>query len=524
MRCMEPMKIIEVLRLGEQGYSQRDIGQSINCSKSTVAGLQKRCEELGLRYEAAKGMTDEAIQKLVYPSLYGGRMVKKEPDWEAIQKRLDGNKRLNLQFVFEEYREAEKDGLGRSQFYERYAAWRQRVGKEVVMVQEREPGKELFVDWMGDKLECVVDSESGKLLKAHFFVATLGDSAYPVVIAYPDEKEESWIAAHVETFNRLGGVPKVAIPDNCKTAVTKAHYYDPELNKAYYDMALYYDLAIIPARVKAPRDKNTVEGSIGWLETWLLGWLKGSEGSSRQFSSFAELNAAIRGRVAELVKRPFQKRAGSRESVFLEIDRPALRPLPPSPYENHTYVQRRVPNNYHVEYAGFYYSVPHQYYKQQITIKVTHSVIEVYADRLTRIAIHERRFSGSRYITERSHMPPNHQAQQDAKRFDGRRYRSWASSIGVNTFYVIDTLLKEAEVEETAYRSCMGILSFSRKNGNVRLEAACCKARNLGNTSYGVIRNILKHHQENNPDQRADEFSRTVTASHENLRGQQAFR
>ena len=521
MRCKEPMKIIEALRLWEQGYTQREIALSVNCSKTTVAGLQKRLGELSLTYEAVKDMSDDAINKMVYPFCHGGRAVKKEPDWEAIQKRLDANKRLNLQFLFEEYREKEKDGLSRTRFYARYTAWKAETGKEVVMVQEREPGKELFVDWMGDTLECVLDSETGKMVNAHFFVSTLGDSGYPTVIAFPNEKSESWIAAHVETFNRIGGVPRVVTPDNCKTAVSKANYYDPDLNKAYYDLALHYNIAIIPARVKEPRDKSVVEGSIGWLETWLLEWLKGSGNSIRCFSSFTELNAAIKTRVADLVKRPFQKRAGSRESVFFELDRPALRPLPSEPFVNPTYVVRRVPSNYHVEYLGFYYSVSHQYYKQQVTVKATHSVIEVYADRLNRIAIHERRYTGSRYVTERSHMPANHQAQQDANRFDGRRYRSWASSIGTDTFFVIDTLLKEREVEETAYRSCMGILQFSRKDGNVRLEAACRKARQLGNVSFAVIKNILKNHQEDTP--LLFEFTQAVTPEHENLRGQKAF-
>jgi transposase len=515
------MKIIEALRLWEQGYTQKEIAASVNCSKTTVAGLQKRLKELGLSYDTAKGMTDEAINKLVYPSCHGGRPVKKEPDWEAIQKRLDGNRRLNLQFLYEEYRDKEKDGLGRSQFYARYTAWKAAVGKDVVMVQQREPGKELFVDWMGDTLECVLDSESGKLVKAHFFVATVGDSGYPVVLAYPNEKSESWIQAHVETFKRLGGLPLVVVPDNCKTAVSKANFYDPQLNKAYYDLSLYYNIAVIPARVRAPRDKGQVESSVGWLETWLLGWLKGSGPLVRQFSSFAELNAAIKGRLAELVKRPFQKRAGSRESVFLELDRPALRPLPAQPYESPSYVERRVPNNYHVEYAGFYYSVPHQYYKQQVTVKATYSVIEVYAQRLNRIAIHERRYTGSRYVTERSHMPPAHQSQQDASRFDGKRFRNWASAIGANTFYVIDSLLNEREVEQTAYRACMGILQFARKDGNERLEAACLKARKLGTVSYSVIRNILKNKQEKTP--LLFEPGQAATQAHENLRGQKAF-
>ena len=516
MRCKEPMKIIEVLRLWEQGFSQREIAKSINCAKTTVVRIQQRCTEIKLTYETAREKTDEQISLLVYPSCHGGRPVKQVPDWAAVQKRLETNKRINLQYLWEEYRETEKDGLSRSQFYERYSTWKATTGKNVVMVQTREPGKELFVDWMGDKLECVLDSGTGRMLKAHFFVATLGDSGYPSVIAYPNEKEECWIDGHIQTFNRLGGVPLVVKPDNCKTAVTKANYYDPVLNKTYYDMSLYYNVAIIPARVREPRDKGQVEGSIGWLETWLLEWLRG-----KQFSSFEELNVEIKKRVTELSKRPFQKRAGSRESVFLELDKPALRSLPLTPYEIPVYRERKVPDNYHVEFEGFSYSVPYAYYKQKVTVKATFSVIEVYSDRLTRIAIHQRRYTGPRYVSERSHMPPNHQAQHDANRFDGKRFRSWASSIGVNTFYVIDALLKEREIEQTAYRSCMGILQFSRKKGNSRLEAACSKARRLGNISYGVISNILKNNQEDTP--LLFELDEAVTPVHENVRGQAAF-
>ncbi|MDR0473506.1 MAG: IS21 family transposase [Treponema sp.] len=424
------MKIIEILRLWEAGHSQREIATSVNCSKSAVVGIQKRCVEANLSYMTAREMTDEQINKNIYRFCNGGRPVKKEPDWASLQKRLDENKRLNLQYLWEEYREEEKDGLGRSQFYERYAAWRATTGTDVVMVQEHEPGKELFVDWMGDTLECVLDTETGKMLKAHFFVATLGDSGYPTVIAYPNEKMENWINAHVTTFNRLGGLPLITVPDNCKTLVTKPNYYDPVLNKTYYDMSLYYNIAIILARTRRPGDKGMVEGSIGWLETWLLEWLRG-----KCFTGFTELNAEIKKRVAQLVKRRFQKRAGSRESVFLEIDKPALRPLPAAPYEVPAYIDRKVPDNYHVEYDGFYYSVPYRYFKQKITIKATNSVIEVYADRLTRIAIHERRYTGKRYVSEKTHMPPNHQAQHTANMFDGKRYRSWASSIGVNTFF-----------------------------------------------------------------------------------------
>ncbi|GHV34196.1 integrase [Spirochaetia bacterium] len=514
MRYEEPMKIIEMLRLGVQGYSQREIAQSVNCGKSTVGEAQKRCRAVGLTYETAVKMTDDQIKRLLYPQAVGGRPEKAGIDWEAIQKKLDGGKRVKLRYVWESYRQDNPDGLGYSQFCCRYKQWRNTTGKDVVMVQEREPGKELFVDWAGDTLGCVVDSETGKLRKAHFFIATLGDSGYPVVEAFPDEKQESWLTAHVHTFAQLGGLPRVIVPDNCKTAVTKANYYDPAINKAYHDLAAYYQVAVIPARVRAPRDKGQVEGSVGWIETWLLEWLR-----DQRFESYAELNGAIKRRMADLVKRPFQKRAGSRESVFLALDKPALRPLPQDNYEYAHYIERRVPDNYHIEYNGFYYSTPHQYYRQQVTMKVSATMVEVYSNTRQRIAIHERRYTGKRYVTIREHMPPNHQFTQDRKGFDGKRYRQWAGNIGVNTRYIIDTLLTSVELEETAYRSCMGILQFSKKQGNDRLEAACKKARELGSCSYTTVSNILKNHLE----QVSNTVQAKPTAAHGNIRGASAF-
>ena len=254
MRCEEPMKIIEILRLWELGYSQRDIAKSVKCAKSTVGLIQKKCREYGLSYKDAAEMTHDLILAKLYPDGTGGRHFKDDVDFQKIQKLLDSSKRVNLYYVWDEYRMGNPEGLSYSQFCNRYNKWRNTSGKNVVMVQEREPGKELFVDWMGDTLECVLDSETGNLVKAHFFAATLGDSGYPVVIAYQNEKSESWIAAHVETFKQLGGLPLIVVPDNCKTAVSKANFYDPQLNKAYYDLALYYNIAVIPARVFRPRD------------------------------------------------------------------------------------------------------------------------------------------------------------------------------------------------------------------------------------------------------------------------------
>jgi transposase len=509
------MKIIEILRLSEQGFTQRQIARSVKCAKSTVGIIQKKCRETGFTYSRAAETTDEDIIKALYPEGPGGRPEKDGVDFETVQKLLEKRPRINLMYAWEEYRMNNPDGLGYSQFCYRYRKWRNASGKEVVMLQDREAGKELFVDWMGDTLSCVVDSETGKTLKAHFFVAALGDSGYPVAEAFPDEKMDSWLTAHIHTFSRLGGLPRIVVPDNCRTAVYKPNYYDPGINRSYQDLASYYQVAIIPARIRSPRDKAPVESTVGWLETWLVQWLK-TEGP---YGSFAELNRAIGRRMADLVKRPFQKRAGTRESVFLALDKPALRPLPPSPYEIAEYQTRRVPDNYHLEYSGFYYSVPFEYYKQEVTLRITHSMIEVYDGRCRRIAVHERHYTGKRYVTVRNHMPANHQFQLDRNRFDGNRYRSWAASIGEHTCALIGALLSGAEIEETAYRSCMGILQCGKRYGNERLEAACKRARELNSHSYSTVYNILKNHQEQTIQMELIK----PTPLHENVRGAVSF-
>jgi transposase len=377
------------------------------------------------------------------------------------------------------------------------------------MHREKNAGEEMEVDWVGDTLACVYDGENN-LKSAHFFIAVLGYSAYPYVEAFENEMQISWIAAHVNALNYYGGVPKKIIPDNCRTAVKKPNYYEPSLNMAYAELGRYYETAIVPARVRKPQDKATVEGSVRWVETWLLGKLR-----NQKFFSFNELNRAIRKYMSELVERPYQKREGSRLSVFLETDKPALRPLPKYPFELAETVARKVGDNYHVEYGGFNYSVPYTLHKETITLRATSKAIEIIDKTHTRVATHPRRYNGSRYVTSMEHMPENHKAVYAQRQFDGARYRSWAKSIGAQTYRVIDGLLNAQNPEEQAYKACMGILQLGRQYGPARLEAACSKAVALGSCTYTTIKNILKNGQD---------AAETVpvakpTPIHENIRG-----
>ena len=436
-------------------------------------------------------------------------MIKPDPDYESIQNALKQDSNKNLQYLWEDYRSDNPEGLSYSQFCERFRRWKADTGQNVNMHIEREPGKEMLIDWMGDTLEIVFDSITSQVFKAYFFVTTLGYSGYPYVEAFPNQKQESWQQGHVNALNHYGGTALIFVPDNLLTGVTKASHYEPVINQAYWELAKYYGVAVIPARIRKPQDKAVVETSIGWLETWLLSWLKG-----QKFFSFAELNKAIRERLAELIERPFQKRPGSRLSNFIEFDQPCLRPLPFKDFEIADMITKRLPDNYHVEYQGYYYSASFGYFNQMVTIRATQKTIEIFDTNRIRIASHQRSFS-KRYVTDTAHMPERHRRYLESKQFDGHRYRSWAKNIGPETAHVIDRMLRACHVEEQSYKACMGLLQLSKKYGDKRLEAACKKAITLNSMNYTTVSNILKHSQ----DLVVLKLKPAAIPEHENIRG-----
>lgn len=510
------MKIIEMLRLSQMGLSQRQIASGAGCAKSTVGDVLKLCRERGVSYEAATLLSDAELHNILYPPKETKKAGSKEPDWKAVAEELAKHKNLNLQFLWEEYRVQYPDGLSYSRYCTHYRQYREAAGREVSLYHERRAAEVMEVDWMGDTLSCVKEEGTNTTASAHFFVAVMGYSGLPYVEAFPNEQEANWIKAHVNALNYYGGVPRIIEPDNCKTAVKTPKYYEPIINSAYWELARHYEVAVVPARVRKPKDKPLVEQTVGWLETHLLGKLR-----NQTFFSFYELNKAIRVYMQELVKKPFQKREGSRYSEFQRIDKPALRPLPTQKYEIADIVQRSVPDNYHIEYGGHYYSVPYTLHKERVTLRATDAVIEIFDKNHIRMASHRRRYSiaNGRYVTDTAHMPPNHRAVHETRQFDGARYRAWAKKIGPNTQKVIERLLSVGSVEEQGYRACMGVLQLGKAHGETALEAACERGCVMGAPSYTVIKRIINNGTKCNID-----AALTAIPNHENIRGSAYYR
>jgi len=506
------MKIIEMLRLSEEGMGHRAIGASAGCGKTTISEVLKRCREAGVTFEVAMQLNDEELEARLYPAKPTKATIA-EPDWQAIHGELAKNPSLNLQFMWEEYRAQHPEGLSYNRFCVRARKYRETIGRQVTFTKERHGGDIMEVDWMGETLDCVVCAQTGERIKAHFFVSILGYSHYPYVEAFSNEKEESWITGHVNALHYYGGVPRRVVPDNCKTAVTVPKHCEPVINSSYWELAQHYSVAIIPARVRKPKDKAVVEQSVGWLETWLLGKLR-----NQVFYSFAELNKVIHKILNELSARPFQKRPGSRYSEFMAMDKPALGALPAYKYEIAEVKGRTVGSNYHLEYDGFHYSVPYTLYGEKVLLRATNKTIEVLDKNRVRQAIHQRQYipGQGRYITKEAHMPPNHQAMRQQNQYDGARYRSWAKNIGLYTYWVIDSILTGYKVEQQGYKSCMGILQSAKQYGNAALEAACKRTREVSNPTYSTVMKYLK--------QGSKTPEPPPIPTHENLRGSAYYR
>jgi transposase len=503
------IRIKEILRLRSMGFGISAISRSCNCTRNTVREVLRRAETHSLQWPLAEDCDDAKLENLLYPSLAMPSPRKPEPDYEYIHREL-GRPHVNLRLLWTEYKEQVPDGLEYSQFCNRYKQWAAKT--KAVMHITHKPGEEMFVDWAGSTME-VIDRETSEVLTAYLFVSALGTSGYPYVEAFQNQKLESWILAHIHAFEYYGGIPRILVPDNLKAGIKKPCNYDPVENRTYYEMAEHYGTAIVPARISKPKDKSPVEGTVGDISTWIIAALR-----NRKFFSFAELNQAIRQKLRVFSEQPYQKRDGSRRSVFEEFDKPALLPMPVRPYEIASWKIATVSFNYHIEVDKMNYSVPYIYIQKKVDVRITQSVIEVYNS--IRICSHPRLYGRKgQYSTIPDHMPPNH---REFLAWDSDRFIAWACRIGDYTREVVQHILASKKVEQQAHKSCFGLLKLADKYSASRLENACKKALELKSPSYTTINNILKNGMDKlvKPPENS---CQNVIPIHKNIRGPEYY-
>jgi transposase len=505
-------KIREVLRLRfELGLGQRAIARACSISQSTVHEYLNRAAAAGVVWPLEEEWDEQRIEQ----ALFGERQVAKRlpeqvlPDFSALHSQLQQHRHLTLQLAWEEYRQVYPEGYGYSRFCELYQRWRRK--QDVVLRQVHQPGEKGFVDWAGATIP-VHDPVTGEIWPAPLFVMVLGASSYTYAEATRDQQLSAWISAHIHAFEYFSGVPRVLVPDNLRTGVSRACRYDPDLNPTYQEMAMHYQVGVVPARPYRPKDKAKVEVGVQVAERWIIAVLR-----HQKFFRLEDLNHAIRELLERLNQRPFRKREGSRASVFAAVERNALRPLPPEPFDMSQWSYARVNIDYHIAFDANFYSVPYTLVQERVEVRATPTIIEIF-HKGQRAASHVRGHGREQVFTQREHRPKSHQAHLE---WTPSRMVHWAEQIGPHTAKLFEQILAEKPHPEMGYRSCLGIIRLAEEYSSTRMEAAAERAIRTGACRFKSVKSILKNSLDQQPLPELP--SLPLPPSHDNIRGAEYF-
>ncbi len=498
-------KTEEILRLKyEIGLSHRQIAKSCRVSPSTVSEYVTRAKAAGLSWPLPEGMTPEQLEARLYPEKVEAEQTIPVPDWVYINKELK-RKGVTRSLLWIEYRQDHPDGYSYSRFCCHFREWKRQL--DPVMRQNHKAGEKLFVDYAGQTVQ-VIDPETGELREVQIFVATLGASNYTYAEAQWAQDLPNWVGGHVRAIDYLEGVPEVFVPDNLKAGVTSPNLYEPDLNPTYQEFARYYGAAVVPTRVRKPRDKAKVETGVQVVERWVLAPLR-----DRKFVGLADLNQAIREQLDRLNKREMKHLGQSRLELFEELEQPLLAPLPAKPYQFAVWKRVRVHIDYHISFEKHQYSVPYTLTGKEVDLRATEKTVEIYYQR-RRVASHPRSTAKGRYSTHSVHMPPEHLFYSE---WSPERFLKWAAEIGEQTAELISRALNTRRHPQQAYRTCLGILGLAQRDSPERLEAAAGRANAAGIRSYKGVNNILKNKLDQLP---LDPVPQPPLPPHENIRGE----
>ena len=502
-------QIRQILRLAGDGISARMIGWMLGGARSTIQDNLTRAAAAGLAWPLPADLTDDVLEDRLFAraGVKRGFRRRPEPDWAtlACEVKRPG---VNLMVLWEEYRAAHPEGYGYSRFCDLFREFERRLSP--VMRQDHAAGDKVFVDYSGKKIG-IIDRATGVVREAEIFVAVLGASSFTYAEATWTQALPDWIGGHVRMFRFFGGVPRLIVPDNLKSGVNKASFYDPEINRSYGMMAAHYGVGILPARPRRPRDKAKVESGVRFAQTYILGRLR-----RQTFFSLAEANQAIAGAVARINAHVMRRLGVSRRQLFETVDRPALAELPDTDHEFAEWRFARVSLDYHVELDGFFYSVPHRLIREQVDTRVTARMVEIF-HRGKRVAVHERRYGGRRHGTDPGHMPSSHRRYAE---WTPERFRRWGATIGPETEGLVIAILANRPHPEQGFRTCLGVLRLFKDLDRARAETVAARAIAIGALTYKSIALIIATKLDRTPPAAAEPHA---VLTHPNLRGSGYF-
>ena len=500
----------EILRLNSLGSSQRSIAREVKSSRDTVAEAIKAAEAAGITWPLDDDVTNEDIREILFPGKYAYASPYTVPDYQWIHAEL-AKKGVTLTLLWDEYCRKVRSTGGvpymYTQFCEKHRHWA-RVTKATMRITHK-PGDAMQVDWAGDPL-FITDPVTGELSPAYIFVAVLPCSWYTYAEACDDMKQENWLLCHVHAYSYFGGVTRLLIPDNTKTATITNNRYEVVLNRSYQEMAEHYGTAIVPARVRKPDDKAAVEGSVRFVSTWITAALR-----DRKFFSIAEAKAAVQEKLEELNRRSFKKpRTGCRLSAYEQEEKNFMQPLPTHAYEPAVWLSPKVGYDYLVSDGLNKYSVPYDLIGEKVDVKLTKHIVEVFYKQ-TRVAVHVRLDKERRDpVVKPEHMPEAHRKYLG---YNAEEFNKWAHKIGPKTTETVQYFLSSGKEAEQGFKACASLTKLGTRYGAECLEDACERVLRL--TSAPTIRNISTLCKSSSAYHEADKPAARKTGSHGITRG-----
>ncbi len=508
MEKISMLKIKEVFRLQHDSkLSARKISRALNLSHTVVNQYIKRFHSSGYDYEALMVFSDKEIVNKLFnleykPSKYP------IPNWSQVHKEL-ANKIVTLELLHEEYVKCNPAGhYGYTWFCNNYKKYAKKISPS--MRQVHKAGEKVFIDFSGVRVP-VIDPLSGEVNYAEIFVAVLGASGYPFVLAVPSQKKADFIYAHNEMFKAFDGVPELLVPDNLKSAVTRADRYEPDLNPDYVKLSEHYGCAIMPARGYKPKDKALVEQGVKLMQRWLLARFR-----HVRFYSIAQVNSEIQTLMPLYKNKKIKRLDISRQELFDTIDKPALKSLPATSYEYKELKLLKVSIDYHIQLDHVLYSVPYQLIHKKVEVWFNTKMVSICYEG-KEVATHPRLYRRGAYSTQTVHMSSAHQKYLE---WSPGRIMNWGLTIGEQTSKLLKTIMDRKPHPEMGYRSCLGLMRAYEKAkesmSEEELESISAYALKSQKFRLQQLRELL-----NNPPYETDDEDTQLFAlsNHENIRG-----
>ncbi|MEE6130405.1 IS21 family transposase [Chryseobacterium arthrosphaerae] len=509
---IDMLNIKQLLRLYTQGVSKLQISKQLGISRNTAKKYISLFHEHQLTYDELIELSDEDLDDLFETPPTDIR------DKDSIKKQLESLfpyiskelKRVGVTryLLWEEYIDKYPSGYQYSRFCHHYREWCKKVNPSMHI--EHKAGDKLFVDYTGKKLH-IIDKETGEQQEVEVFVSILGASGMTFVEATRTQGKEDFLGSLTKALHYYGGVPAAIVTDNLRTAVKKSHKYEPVITDSLLDFASHYSTTILPTRTYHPKDKALVENAVRIVYTRIFAPLR-----KDHFFSLEALNKAIENLLEGYNEAPMKRKKYSRADVFREVERHALSPLPAMVYQLKHSVRATVHKTSHVYLSKdkHYYSVPFSYIGKKVNIIFSKNTVEIYYDQ-RRIAFHNRILAKYQYTTVKEHMPSSYQFMTE---WNPSRFISWGRSVGEYCEQYITKILEKKQHPEQSYKTCLGILSLSKKIGNVRLDNACKRALGYEKYSLAMIKSILERGLDNLTDDDAF-FEEKKLPKHKNIRG-----